>query len=126
MSPKRALGCFVRPQNRLPEDFSVKEAGMIPRFYRLTVMALMLVVAAAWAAPNLMFDGKVVSAAKDKLVLSAGTEQLEFALTSTTKITLDGKPATPAELMAGHMAKVSAERDETKLKALAIDAITPK
>ena len=99
---------------------------MISRFHGLTVLALMLVVGTVWAAPNLVFDGKVVSAAKDKLVLSAGTEQLEFVLTPTTKITLDGKPATPAELMAGHTAKISAERDETKLKALAIDAITPK
>src|SRR5687767_4931409 len=95
--------------------------------YALSPLMLCLLVAATWAfAPSLMFDGKVVSVAKDKLVLSAGTEQPEFVLTSATKITLDGKPATIAELMAGQTAKVTAERDEAKIRALEIAAMNPK
>jgi hypothetical protein len=100
---------------------------MIAKLSGLTAVLLVLLVASAWAsAPNLSFDGKVVSVAKEKLVLSAGTEQQEFVLTSATKITLDGKPATAAELMAGQAAKITAERQETQLRALEISAMTPK
>ncbi len=93
----------------------------------LIVLFLGVLAAVAWAAPpSLMFDGKIVSVDKDKLVLSAGTEQPEFVIAKTTKITLNGKESNAGELMAGQTAKIAAERDEAKLRAVSITAFSPK
>lgn len=99
---------------------------MMPRRCSWIVCCLGLLAAVAWAAPSLMFDGKIVTVDQDKLVLSAGTEQPSFELGKSTKITLNGKPATVAELMSGQTAKIAAEREEDKLRAVTINAFSPK
>jgi hypothetical protein len=99
---------------------------MTPRWNLGVVFCLGLMAAVAFAAPSLMFDGKIVSVDQDKLVLSAGAEQPAFELSKATKITLNGKPATITELMAGQTAKVVAQREDDKLRAVAINAFSPK
>ncbi len=100
---------------------------MTPKRGSLVVFLVGLLAAATWAAaPNLMFDGKILTVNKDKLVLSAGTDQPEFELAKSTKITLNGKPATAAELMPGQACKIAAEREETKLRAVTVSAFSPK
>jgi hypothetical protein len=99
---------------------------MTPMRSSLLALALGLVAAAAGAVPSLMFDGKIVAVDKEKLVLSAGAEQPEFVLAKSTKITLNGKPATVVDLMSGQTAKIAAEREETKLRAIEVAAFSPK
>src|SRR5688500_14478916 len=91
------------------------------------VLSLVLVACSVWAAPpSLMFDGKIVSVDKDKLVLSAGSEQPEFVIAKTKKIRLNGKESNAGELMAGQTAKIAAEREDAKLRAVTITAFSPK
>jgi predicted regulator of Ras-like GTPase activity (Roadblock/LC7/MglB family) len=97
--------------------------------YRLLFAAfavLLLIGTLVAAAPDLKFDGKIVAADKEKLVLLAGDQQQEFSLGATTKIMLNGKEAAASDLMAGQTAQVSADRDETKLRAVSIIAFSPK
>lgn len=99
---------------------------MTPLRFAGFVVSLML-VAAVWAAPpDLTFDGKILAVDKDKIVLATGTEQPEFLVGKTTKITLNGKESNVGELMAGQTAKVIALRDDTALRATAITAFSPK
>ncbi len=95
-------------------------------FTALFALALLLSAAAVSAAPDLKFDGKIVVSDKEKLLLLAGDEQQEFMLTPATKITLNGQEAAATDLMAGQMAMVSAQREEARLKALAVAAFSPK
>jgi hypothetical protein len=100
---------------------------MNPKSCLAFALVALVLASCAWAlAPNLVFDGTVVSITKDKLVLSAGTEQTQLELTSATKITLDGKPASVTELMTGHVVKVMAVREDAKLRALDVAAMSPK
>jgi hypothetical protein len=99
---------------------------MFRLFNALVAFALLLSAAAVLAAPDLKFDGKIVVSDQEKLVLRAGDEQQEFMLTPATKITLNGKEAAATDLMAGQTAMVSAQREEARMKALAITAFSPK
>ena len=99
---------------------------MTPLRFAAFVLSLVL-VASLWAAPpSLTFDGKILAVDKDKLVLATGTEQPQFLIAKTTKITLNGKESNVGELMAGQTAKVTAERDEATFRATAITAFSPK
>ncbi len=85
-----------------------------------TIAVALLVPTAAEAAQE--FNGKVVSSGDGKLVMMVGEVQQEFVVNAETKITLEGKPARLADLMAGHVARVAAELNGDQYIASAVDA----
>jgi hypothetical protein len=94
--------------------------------FLLALSAVALLVGTLAAAPDLTFDGEIVSSSSEKLVILAGAQQQEFVLSAATKITLNGKEAPATELMAGQTAKVSAERKDGELRAATVTAFSPK
>jgi hypothetical protein len=72
-----------------------------------------------------VFDGTVVSAANDELVIDSGEgAEHTFSVTPETRVSLDGKEAQPKELEEGDIATVRANPDGEILVAEFVDAFT--
>ena len=76
--------------------------------FLVAAAALVIATGVAYAADK-SHEGKVVSVAEGKLVMtdSAGKNEHTHAIVATTKITLDGKDAKLADLKAGDHIKVT-------------------
>jgi hypothetical protein len=76
------------------------------------VFILILVLAPcnelAWAGPN--YHGRVLRVKPGELVVTIGTEEFEFVVTSRTRIEMEGKPARLEAVRKGSVAAVEAER----------------
>lgn len=90
----------------------------------LAVAVLAFVGSAAVAAHT--YEGTVVSADSAQLVLEMGTEQHSFLVTKNTKVTLDGQPVEPEKLGTGHLARVTANKQEGMFVATRIEARAAK
>lgn len=72
------------------------------------------------------FEGTVISAAGDQLVLSVDVGEYTFVVKDDTRITVDGDEATLKQIAAGYEAKVSATKQGDQWIAKTIRAYTPK
>lgn len=90
-------------------------------FAGLLVAAAMVMLAPVARAQDKTHEGKVVSAAADKLVMTdkEGKNEHTHMLTAATKVTVDGKAATPTDLKKGDAVKVTVDATG-KVSAVAV------
>jgi hypothetical protein len=92
--------------------------------YRLGffLIGMLLACGVALAAARL-YEGKVVVAGEGKVtVVDKDGDNDDFVVTSTTKITRDGKPAKLDDLETGDRVKINAQSKDTSLVASDIEA----
>jgi hypothetical protein len=68
------------------------------------------------------YEGMVMSAGDEKLVIKVGEEEFTFNVTEETSIKFEGEDAKLDDVKEGHFAKVAATNKDDKLTASAIDA----
>jgi hypothetical protein len=68
------------------------------------------------------YEGMVMSAGDEKLVIKIGEEEFTFDVTEDTSIRFEGEDSELQDIKEGHFAKVTATSRDDKLSAKAIDA----
>jgi hypothetical protein len=88
-----------------------------------TSLAILVVALVASRASAATFEGKAVAVGATKLTMvdKNGGNQ-EVSTTSSTKITLDGKPAKLTDIEVGDVVKVTADKKDGDLVAKEIEA----
>lgn len=83
----------------------------------------MLTICSIALAANRLYEGKVVLAGESRVtVVDKDGDNDDFLVTSSTKITRDGKSAKLEELEAGDRVRISAQAKGTSLVASEIEA----
>ncbi len=110
-----------------PSKFATKGNVMFYRMFSAATLAVaMFVVAPALAATEtneVTHDGKVVSIANDKLVMSSQEgQEHSHSLTGNTKVTCDGQTCQASELTPGMKVRVTTTRNDPNA-AIEVEAI---
>jgi len=101
---------------------------MYPRRVFLTTLSLLLLaccVARTEDPPKdepKQYEGMVMSAGDETIVIKVGEEEFNFKVTEETSIKFEGEDAKLEDIKEGHFAKISATSKDEKLTAKAIDA----
>lgn len=88
------------------------------------MVAGLFLLGVARAVPDKHYSGTLTTVSADQLVMTVDEESITFVVNGSTMISLDGKPASTSDLMAGDTARVMAAQqgeDGTRV-ALRIDA----